>query len=123
MILVAGLIATGVSLATFGHAVRVGAGAVGATLASWWNAGVLKDEADGDEEVEEEPVPKAKRVRVVQTPPEPLAEEEEPELAVAEPEPEADVKPARLPAVVGATPRAGGHLELPKITVFRPPSN
>ena len=29
LILVAGLIATGVSLATFGHAVRVGAGAVG----------------------------------------------------------------------------------------------
>jgi DNA segregation ATPase FtsK/SpoIIIE, S-DNA-T family len=119
VILVAGLIATGVSLATFGHAVRVGAGAVGATLASWWNAGVVKDEEE-DEEVEEEPVPKAKRVRVVQTPPEPLAEVEEPELAIAEPEPEpeADVEPARLPAVVGATPRAGGQWQLPKITLL-----
>jgi S-DNA-T family DNA segregation ATPase FtsK/SpoIIIE len=127
LIVVAGLIATGVSLATFGHAVRVGAGAVGSTLASWWNAGVQKDEEDDEdeeeEELEEEPVAKAKRVRVVQAPPpEPLAEDEdevededeEPEL----PDPEADVELARLPAVVGATPRAGGQWQLPKITLL-----
>jgi S-DNA-T family DNA segregation ATPase FtsK/SpoIIIE len=117
LIVVAGLIATGVSLATFGHGVRVGAGAVGTTLASWWNAGVLKDEDEDDdeeEELEEEPVPKAKRVRVVQTPPEPLAEDEEP----PPPEPEADLEPASLPAVVGATPRAGGQWQLPKITLL-----
>ena len=119
LIIVAGLIATGVSLATFGHAVRVGAGAVGTTVASWWNAGVLKEEVDDDEELEEEPVPKAKRVRVVQTPPEPLVEDEEPEEPeVAESEPEADVEPARLPAVVGATPRAGGQWQLPKISLL-----
>jgi S-DNA-T family DNA segregation ATPase FtsK/SpoIIIE len=117
LIVVAGLIATGVSLATFGHAVRVGAGAVGTTLASWWNAGVLKDEDDDEEEEEEEPVAKAKRVRVVQAPPpDLLAEEEDPELP--EPEPEADLEPARLPAVVGATPRAGGQWQLPKITLL-----
>jgi S-DNA-T family DNA segregation ATPase FtsK/SpoIIIE len=115
LIVVAGLIATGVSLATFGHAVRVGAGALGTTLASWWNAGVLKDEDDDDDE--EEPVVKAKRVRVVQVPPpEPLAEDEEPEPPESEPEVEAE--PARLPAVVGATPRAGGQWQLPKITLL-----
>jgi DNA segregation ATPase FtsK/SpoIIIE, S-DNA-T family len=121
LIIVAGLIATGVSLATFGHAVRVGAGAVGSTVASWWNAGVLKDESDDEEEeLVEEPVPKAKRVRVLQTPPEPLVEDEEPEepevAEVAEPEP--DEEPARLPAVVGATPRAGGQWQLPKISLL-----
>jgi S-DNA-T family DNA segregation ATPase FtsK/SpoIIIE len=117
LILVAGLIATGVSLATFGHAVRVGAGAVGATLVSWWNAGVLTDEEEEEEEEEEEPVVKAKRVRVVQPPPEALIEEDEvEEEPVAEPE--ADVEPARLPAVVGATPRAGGQWQLPKISLL-----
>jgi S-DNA-T family DNA segregation ATPase FtsK/SpoIIIE len=117
LIVVAGLIATGVSLATFGHAVRVGAGAVGTTLASWWNAGLLKDGDEDEEEEEEEPVAKVKRVRVVQAPPpDLLAEEEEPELP--EPEPEADAEPARLPAVVGATPRAGGQWQLPKITLL-----
>jgi S-DNA-T family DNA segregation ATPase FtsK/SpoIIIE len=118
LILVAGLIATGVSLATFGHAVRFGAGAVGTTLASWWNAGVLTDEDDEDEEPEDEPVAKSKRVRVVQAPPDPLAEDEESEPLLGEPEPEADDEPARLPAVVGATPRAGGHWQLPKITLL-----
>jgi S-DNA-T family DNA segregation ATPase FtsK/SpoIIIE len=119
LIVVAGLIATGVSLATFGHAVRVGAGAVGTTLASWWNAGVLKDGDDDEEEEEQEPVAKAKRVRVVQAPtPDLLAEEEEPELPEPEPGPEADAEPARLPAVVGATPRAGGQWQLPKITLL-----
>jgi len=119
LIVVAGLIATGVSLATFGHAVRVGAGAAGTTLASWWNAGVLKDGDDDEEEEEQEPVAKAKRVRVVQAPtPDLLAEEEEPELPEPEPGPEADAEPARLPAVVGATPRAGGQWQLPKITLL-----
>jgi S-DNA-T family DNA segregation ATPase FtsK/SpoIIIE len=121
LIVVAGLIATGVSLATFGHAVRVGAGAAGTTLASWWNAGVLKDGDDDEEEEEQEPVAKAKRVRVLQAPtPDLLAEEEEPELPEPEPEPgpEADAEPARLPAVVGATPRAGGQWQLPKITLL-----
>jgi S-DNA-T family DNA segregation ATPase FtsK/SpoIIIE len=117
LIVVAGLIATGVSLATFGHAVRVGAGAVGTTLASWWNAGVQKDDVE-DEEEEEEPVPKAKRVKVVQAPPPELLAEEEPALPEPESEPEADAEPARLPAVVGATPRAGGQWQLPKITLL-----
>jgi S-DNA-T family DNA segregation ATPase FtsK/SpoIIIE len=120
LIVVAGLIATGVSLATFGHAVRVGASAVGGTLASWWNAGVLKDEDDEEEEeeFEDEPVVKAKRIRVVQPPPEPIVEDEEPEEPVAEAEPEVEEEPARLPAVVGATPRAGGQWQLPKISLL-----
>ena len=34
------------------------------------------------------------------------------------PEPEPDAEPARLPAVVGATPRAGGQWQLPKISLL-----
>src|ERR1700677_420796 len=78
LIVVAGLIATGGSLGSFGHAVRVRAGAVGSTLRSWWNAGVLKDEDEDEEEEEEaEPVAKAKRVRVKQAPPPELLVEDE----------------------------------------------
>jgi S-DNA-T family DNA segregation ATPase FtsK/SpoIIIE len=132
LIFVAGLIATGVSLATFGRAVQYGAGAVGATLASWWNSGLLVD--DEDEELEEEPVAKPKRVRVVQAPP-PVEDEyedeyeeeiedeaEEAELEEEEfeldPAPDPEAEPARLPAVVGATPRAGGQWVLPNIKLL-----
>jgi hypothetical protein len=125
LILVAGLIATGVSLATFGGAIRVGAGAVGSTLASWWNSGLNMhaDDEDSDEEYEEEyeedePVAKPKRVKVVQTPPPLELVYEEPEIEPAESEPEPDPEPARLPAVIGATPRAGGQWKLPSIDLL-----
>ena len=46
VVFVAGLIATGVSLATFGRIVGNGASAVGSTLASWWNSGVTHGRRD-----------------------------------------------------------------------------
>jgi DNA segregation ATPase FtsK/SpoIIIE, S-DNA-T family len=120
LIMVAGLIATGVSLATFGRAVRATAGAVGSILASWWNSGLVMH--NDDEESEDEPVAKPRRVKVVQAPRivSPVDEEvdEEPAEPEPEPEPEADPEPARLPAVVGATPRAGGQWQLPKISLL-----
>jgi DNA segregation ATPase FtsK/SpoIIIE, S-DNA-T family len=123
LVLVAGLIATGVSLATFGRAIRFGGAAVGSTLASWWNSGLQSDEDDEEEEEEPEDEPvvaKARRVRVAPPPPEEPEEEPEVELAEPEPEPEPEpeAEPVRVPAVVGALPRAGGDWQLPDITLL-----
>jgi DNA segregation ATPase FtsK/SpoIIIE, S-DNA-T family len=124
VVFVAALIATGVSLSTFGRGVQVGAGAVGRTLASWWNSGPLMgDDEEEDEEEEDEPVVKAKRVRtprpVVH---EPFDDEAEPSIAEPEPEPEPvpdpEAEPVRAPAVVGALPRAGGSWQLPDIKLL-----
>ncbi len=115
LVFVAGLIATGVSLATFGRIVGTGAGALGSTLASWWNAGVTTDAPETDE-----PVVKAKRVKAERPAPEPESEGE-PELALspaespAEAEPEAE--PPR-PAVVAALPKAGSSWVLPSIDIL-----
>jgi S-DNA-T family DNA segregation ATPase FtsK/SpoIIIE len=135
LIFVAGLIATGVSLATFGRAIQYSASVVGATLASWWNSGLLVD--DDEEESQEEAVAKPKRVRVVQAP---LPEEDEVEEGYEEeeeeeeyeeeeyeeeyeeeepePQPDPEAEPARLPAVVGAMPLAGGQWVLPNIKLL-----
>ena len=53
LVFVAALIATGISLATFGRAVRSGAGALASTLASWWSSASLlhADRGSGDEPV------------------------------------------------------------------------
>ncbi len=114
LVLVAGLIATGVSLATFGRIVGTGASALGSTLASWWNSGVAVDGPETDE-----PVVKAKRVKAErpQTAPEP---EEEPELALspAESAPEAEPELARPAAVVAAMPKAGSSWVLPSINIL-----
>jgi S-DNA-T family DNA segregation ATPase FtsK/SpoIIIE len=120
LVLVAGLIATGVSLATFGRLVRVGAGAVGSTLASWWNSGLQTDEdQEEEEEFEDEPVvAKARRVRAAPPPEEPEEEIEEEEVEEDFDEPEPEAEPVRMPAVVGALPRAGGDWQLPDITLL-----
>ncbi len=117
LVFVAALIATGVSLATFGRIVGNGAGVVGSTLASWWNSGVTTDEESAEAD---EPVAKAKRVKAepLPLPPEP---EEEPDLgmspAESAPEAEPEAEPAR-PAVVAAVPRAGGSWVLPEISIL-----
>jgi S-DNA-T family DNA segregation ATPase FtsK/SpoIIIE len=114
LVLVAGLIATGVSLATFGRIVRTGAAAFGSTLASWWNSGT-QIEVDGSEQAV-----KSKRARVV--PEAPVEPEGEPELdlspAESAPDAEPEPEPARVPAVVGAVPRAGGSWVLPDIKIL-----
>jgi len=132
LIFVACLIATGVSLATFGQGVRAAAGAVGATLASWWNAGVYLDDAEDEEEYEEEePVVKARRGKAVDDLPDELLDEEEEyeeeeyeegeeeeELDLDLDEPEPEVEPVKVPAVVGVVPRAGGSWKLPNIKIL-----
>jgi DNA segregation ATPase FtsK/SpoIIIE, S-DNA-T family len=118
LVFVAGLIATGVSLATFGRLVSTGASALGSTLASWWNSGVATDESEAVE-----PVVKAKRVKAERPPPA-LEPEEDPELALspAEAAPEAEVEaepePARPAAVVAAMPKAGSSWVLPSINIL-----
>jgi len=131
LIFVAGLIATGVSLATFGRGVSTVGGAVGATLASWWNAGVTDEDEEEDEEEEEEeyeePVVKAKRGKAADPPADDELEEEEEEYEYEyedeeeELDPdleEPEVEPERVPAVVGAVPRPGASWELPKIKLL-----
>ncbi len=116
LVFVAGLIATGVSLATFGRIVGTGASALGSTLASWWNSGVATDEPEA-----EEPVVKAKRVKAERPQPVPQPEEEA-ELALSpaesEPEAEAEPEPARPAAVVAAMPKAGSSWVLPSIDIL-----
>jgi S-DNA-T family DNA segregation ATPase FtsK/SpoIIIE len=116
LVFVAGLIATGVSLATFGRIVGTGASALGSTLASWWNSGVAMDDPETDE-----PVVKAKRVKAERPQPAP-EHEEEPELALSPaesaPEAEPDPEPARPAAVVAAMPKAGSSWVLPSINIL-----
>jgi DNA segregation ATPase FtsK/SpoIIIE, S-DNA-T family len=120
LVFVAILIATGVSLATFGRGVQTGAGAVGRTLASWWNSGVPTDD-DADQDSGNAPTPKAKRVKPSPAVPfDDLVDEADLAPAAAEPEaePEPEIEPVRVPAVVAAVPRAGGSWQLPDISIL-----
>jgi S-DNA-T family DNA segregation ATPase FtsK/SpoIIIE len=115
LVFVAGLVATGVSLATFGRIVRTGAAALGSTLASWWNSGTQIDVDETDERVVT-----SKRAKVAPAPPVEPEEEPELDLSPAESAPDAvpEPEPARVPAVVGAVPRAGGSWVLPDIKIL-----
>ena len=129
-VFVAALIATGVSLATFGRIVGSGAGAIGSTLSSWWNSGVNADEAadnaedadgaDGAEGASGAGV-KAKRVKA-ESVPLPSEPEDDPDLGMSPVEAEAEAEPeaeaARPAAVVAAMPRAGSTWVLPDITIL-----
>jgi S-DNA-T family DNA segregation ATPase FtsK/SpoIIIE len=124
LVFAAGLIATGISLATFGRLVHTGAGAVGSTLASWWNSGALpadgKEPYDGEQDEAKGKVRRVKAAPVLPPEPEDLdvpASEPEPEPE-PQPEPEPDPEPAKAPAVVGAVPRAGGTWVLPDIKIL-----
>jgi S-DNA-T family DNA segregation ATPase FtsK/SpoIIIE len=130
LIFVAGLLATGVSLATFGRSVRTAAAAVGRTLASWWNAGVFRDDQEEEDYDEEHEGPPGKaRGKAAYAPPDEVDDEEEEEYEdeeeyeeEEEDEEDADLvdepEPERVPAVVGALPRAGGSWELPNIKIL-----
>jgi S-DNA-T family DNA segregation ATPase FtsK/SpoIIIE len=118
LVFAAGLIATGISLATFGRLVHTGARAVVTTMASWWNSGAVPaDDKEPYDAEQDETKGKVRRVKAV-PPPEP--EDPAPELRdlEPEPEPEPDPEPARAPAVVGAMPRAGGSWVLPDIKLL-----
>jgi hypothetical protein len=121
---VAGLIATGVSLATFGHAGarrRRGRGRDPGLVVERRGADGRGRRRDEEEEYEE-PVVKAKRGKAVGAGANPeLEEEEEDEYEYEEldPDPEPEAEPSsRVPAVVGAVPRAGRSWQLPKIKLL-----
>ncbi len=121
LVFVAALIATGVSLATFGRIVGNGARVIGSTLTSWWNSGVTSDEKADDADNADETAVKAKRVKA-----EPAALVPEPEAdqdldmspAEAEPEADSETEPVRPAAVVAAMPRAGSTWVLPDINIL-----
>jgi DNA segregation ATPase FtsK/SpoIIIE, S-DNA-T family len=112
---VALLIATGVSLATFGKGSRSTAVAIGSTVSSLWQGRPFTDTDLGDDgatlpEVPKEPAPMPDVDDAVET------EVAEPELA-PEPEPE----PAPIPAAaVGAAvaPRTTGAWKLPALSIL-----
>ncbi len=107
LIVVAVLIATGTSLATFGRGVAAAVAAVLSSLGSWWKGGRLPDEATDPEAEADSPVPVSRR----QAPP-----PEELPLDLAEPDTEPE--PARAPAVVAVSPRALGDWELPDMKLL-----
>jgi S-DNA-T family DNA segregation ATPase FtsK/SpoIIIE len=115
LVMVAVLIATGVSLATFGRGVRIGAVAAGSTLASWWKGGALAGD-ETDDEAKPAVAPTASKGA------EPFDAEADLPHAEVEPEPEPapepEYEPAPAPAVVAVTPRAAGDWELPDLKLL-----
>jgi S-DNA-T family DNA segregation ATPase FtsK/SpoIIIE len=118
LVFVAALIATGISLATFGRAVRSGAGALASTLASWWSSASLLQATEGSGD---EPVARTAPLR---DPPAEvtLYDEEDEETDRHDSGPESEAEPlgeaVRAPAVVSAVPRAGGDWVLPDINLL-----
>jgi DNA segregation ATPase FtsK/SpoIIIE, S-DNA-T family len=115
---VAVLIATGVSLASFGRAIRIAAQAVGRTLGSWWKGSPLTDDGTGEpaSPLPTAPVPEASPNSY-----------EQPTLelgAAMEPapyeEPEVDPEPVVVakPKKAAATPRAVGTWQLPPLSLL-----
>ncbi len=117
--IVAVLIATGVSLASFGRAIRVATLAVGHTLGSWWKgAPFVEDDA---EEAPASPVRVAPVKEVIPN------SYEQPELilgAELEPEPYEEPEEVAEPVVpvkpkrVAATPKAAGTWQLPPLSLL-----
>jgi S-DNA-T family DNA segregation ATPase FtsK/SpoIIIE len=116
LVMVAVLIATGVSLATFGRGIATATTAVWTTLGTWWKGRPLV----ANDEAEEQPAPTPPPAPVAVADPfdsEPEPEPEpEPELE-PEPEPEIVTQPTLKP-VVAATPRAVGEWQLPPLTLL-----
>jgi len=115
LVFVAGLIATGVSLSTFGRIVGNGASVVGSTLTSWWNSGVKIDQDAGEADG---PEAKTKRVKAQ---PLPLPQEPDLDMSPVEssaPEAEPEAEPTRPATVVAAMPRAGSSWVLPDINIL-----
>ena len=124
LVFVAALIATGISLATFGRAVRSGAGALTSTLASWWSSTSLLHPAEGSgDEPAAPPAPPLRDPPAAVT----LYDEEEQETDGHDAGPVSEAEPpdeaVRAPAVVSALPRAGGTGCSPTSTCCRPPSS
>ncbi|HWE65515.1 MAG TPA: DNA translocase FtsK 4TM domain-containing protein [Acidimicrobiales bacterium] len=120
VVIVAVLIATNVSLASFGRGLRVGSTAVGRTMSTWWKGGPL-GEGDDDERA-----PKPKRVRAAppSSPPAAPFDAEADLFDQPDPEPELEPEPVPepppVPRVKVATPRASGDWKLPPLSLLPP---
>jgi S-DNA-T family DNA segregation ATPase FtsK/SpoIIIE len=112
VVIVAVLIATGVSLASFGAALKVATLAVGRTLTTWWGGGRLDADQDA---AEPEPIRVAP---TVPPPPEPFDEEADLDRHDPEPEPEPVPEPVPMPAAVVSTPRVTGDWKLPPLSLL-----
>jgi S-DNA-T family DNA segregation ATPase FtsK/SpoIIIE len=126
LIIVAILIATGIALATCGRALRIAAGAVGSTLASWWKGGALDDGETTDGAIKEVPDTPAPKVA-----PEPQPFDDLEDGPQGEPEPaeeptdghpgQTDQTPAPPSVPVAAvTPRSSGDWKLPPLSYLPP---
>ncbi len=121
VVMVAILIATGVSLATFGRGIATASTAIWRTLGSWWKGRPLVAR-EGAEETEELPASPPPPPPVAEADPFDSEPEPEPELE-PEPEPELEPEPAiitqpTLKPVVAATPRGVGEWQLPPLTLL-----
>ncbi|HEX3794606.1 MAG TPA: DNA translocase FtsK 4TM domain-containing protein [Acidimicrobiales bacterium] len=115
VVVVAVLITTGVSLASFGRGVRLAASAIGRTIWTWWKGGPL-DESEQEPEVR--PV-RTRAPKAVPASPAPALFDAEDDAspsghdAVPEPEPTLPPKPK-----VVAVPRASGEWQLPSLDLL-----
>jgi DNA segregation ATPase FtsK/SpoIIIE, S-DNA-T family len=119
VVIVAVLIATGISLATCGRALRAAGGSVGSALLGWWKGGALFDE-----DPEEAPAKPKRRAASKSEPFDDLADEP---VAMVEPEPEPEPEPEEEPEVVvppvavpvaSASPKAAGTWKLPPLSLL-----
>jgi S-DNA-T family DNA segregation ATPase FtsK/SpoIIIE len=116
LIVVAVLIATGVSLASFGRGASVAVRAAGRTTASLWQGRPFDHSGlDDDTDVAQEaPIPAPPVL------PEPVDEEPDPDLMETEPEPEPSPapQPAVAPVAAMAPQRATGPWKLPDLSIL-----
>jgi DNA segregation ATPase FtsK/SpoIIIE, S-DNA-T family len=125
LIIVAILIATGIALATCGRALRIAAGAVGSTLASWWKGGALDDQTE-DGTTKNIPDTTAPKVALEPQPFDDLGEgplgEPEPAEEPTDGHPgQTDQTPAPPSVPVATvTPRSSGDWKLPPLSYLPP---
>jgi S-DNA-T family DNA segregation ATPase FtsK/SpoIIIE len=121
LVIIAVLIATSVSLASFGRGLRTAGGATGRTVLSWWKGGKFAD-PDATAKTDDE-----RPARVVK--PQPVLFDGESEDSTREPlpsEPPADEAEAPVPApdpepvrpAVVASPKAAGDWKLPPLSLL-----
>jgi S-DNA-T family DNA segregation ATPase FtsK/SpoIIIE len=114
LVIVAVLIATGVSLATFGRATRSATLAMGRTLSSLWQGSPLTDlGSDDGASTDVEPEVAVPTSVVLEEP------EEEANLDLPEPEHESEPEPRPVPLpIASATPRATWDWKLPPLSLL-----
>ena len=125
LIIVAVLIATGIALATCGRALRIAAGAVGSTLASWWKGGALDDQTERRHDQRRSRTRTAPKVALEPQPfddldEEPLGEPEPAETDGRPPGPDRSTPAPPSVPVATVTPRSSGDWKLPPLSYLPP---